>query len=170
MSTSWSTSSSKSFSQSVRGCVHAGLGGELRNVPYIERRIMEAAKLGYSTIIIPTASRLSTRNRFGSIAVLPCRNVCEAIDQGLGRDAAASAQAPTLRKAATGAASASGPVRQLPVAAMTASATNASTTPVPARPTLRPAAASSLAVSTGELSISLGYHQDKLVLAALRCY
>ncbi|KAK9799774.1 hypothetical protein WJX73_004646 [Symbiochloris irregularis] len=29
-----------------------GLGGELRNVPYVERRIMEAAKLGYASIIV----------------------------------------------------------------------------------------------------------------------
>ena len=33
--------------------MYAGLGGELRPANHIERRVMEAAKLGFSHIIVP---------------------------------------------------------------------------------------------------------------------
>ncbi|NCV47991.1 MAG: DNA repair protein RadA, partial [Actinobacteria bacterium] len=35
-----------------------GLGGEVRHVPHLERRIAEAERLGFRTIIVPTNSKI----------------------------------------------------------------------------------------------------------------
>jgi DNA repair protein RadA/Sms len=35
-----------------------GLGGEVRSVPLVERRLMEAARLGLGTAVIPSKSKV----------------------------------------------------------------------------------------------------------------
>jgi DNA repair protein RadA/Sms len=53
-----------------------GLGGELRNVPQLERRIEEAARLGFTRCVVPrTSARLNIRG----VEVLPCATVREAL-------------------------------------------------------------------------------------------
>ena len=62
------------------------LGGELRTVSHIERRIMEAAKLGYASIIIPAACRVQPQSRFKDINIIQCRSVKEAVERVMGRN------------------------------------------------------------------------------------
>ena len=38
------------------GLLRAGLGGELRPVNQVERRVIEAAKLGFTTVIVSAAN------------------------------------------------------------------------------------------------------------------
>lgn len=44
-----------------------GLGGELRPVPHVERRIVEAAKYGFSRIVMPKA-RGKGRGRYKEVS------------------------------------------------------------------------------------------------------
>ena len=60
------------------------LGGELRPVAHAERRIAEAAKLGFGTVIVPAASAPSARGRLAGAHIVPCRTVVEALHAALG--------------------------------------------------------------------------------------
>lgn len=63
-----------------------GLGGELRSVSHVERRVLEAAKLGYSKMIVPTASKLQSKGRLQGIDIVPCRTIRDAVQAVLGRN------------------------------------------------------------------------------------
>jgi DNA repair protein RadA/Sms len=59
-----------------------GLSGELRSVAHLERRISEAARLGFKSCLIPRSGMKSSGHIKG-IEVIPCGNVKEAIFKGL---------------------------------------------------------------------------------------
>ena len=62
-----------------------GLGGELRVVPYIERRVGEAGKLGFRKIVVPKGSDVKGKVTLGpGCEVVECRTIGEAIDKVLG--------------------------------------------------------------------------------------
>jgi DNA repair protein RadA/Sms len=56
-----------------------GLGGEVRSVPQLERRLDEAARLGFTRALVPA----SGESRSG-LDVVPVRDVSEALERGLG--------------------------------------------------------------------------------------
>ena len=57
-----------------------GLTGEVRNVAMIEKRIMEAEKMGFKKVIIPlvTYNKLEKKERY-KIEILPVKNILQAI-------------------------------------------------------------------------------------------
>lgn len=55
-----------------------GLGGEIRSVGHIEKRIQEAEKLGFSKIVVPRNNLKSIKNT-SAIKVIPVENLTEAI-------------------------------------------------------------------------------------------
>ena len=55
-----------------------GLGGEVRNVSSIEKRIQEAEKLGFREIIIPAGNRKES-NRNQKISITPITDLSSAI-------------------------------------------------------------------------------------------
>ncbi|MBI9070960.1 MAG: DNA repair protein RadA [Melioribacteraceae bacterium] len=60
-----------------------GLGGEVRSVSHIEKRIQEAEKLGFETIIIPkNNSKINIKNH--GIKIIQVRNVSDVINKLLG--------------------------------------------------------------------------------------
>src|SRR5690554_1408576 len=61
-----------------------GLAGEVRSVPRASQRVLEAKKLGFSTILMPLLSteQLSDHEREG-VRILPARTLEEAIDLAL---------------------------------------------------------------------------------------
>ena len=68
-----------------------GLGGELRPVPQIERRVLEAQKLGFKRIIVPKSSeKIRTPPAKLEIQVIPCDTVEAAYDVILGKSRRAS--------------------------------------------------------------------------------
>ena len=48
----------------------AGLGGELRAVGHIERRLLEAAKLGFKSVIMPAAHSMPTTSRLKGLDIV----------------------------------------------------------------------------------------------------
>ncbi|MBU0475664.1 MAG: DNA repair protein RadA [Bacteroidetes bacterium] len=60
-----------------------GLGGEIRSVSQIEKRIQEAEKLGFTSIIIPKTNYKSVKGKY-SINVLPVKNVFDALVEIMG--------------------------------------------------------------------------------------
>ena len=48
----------------------AGLGGELRAVGHIERRLLEAAKLGFKSVIMPAAHSMPTTSRLKALDIV----------------------------------------------------------------------------------------------------
>jgi DNA repair protein RadA/Sms len=58
-----------------------GLGGEIRAVGQVERRVTEAAKVGFNRCIVPFTRDFSLK--IEGIEVVPCRTVREAIDKSL---------------------------------------------------------------------------------------
>lgn len=60
-----------------------GLSGELRNISQIERRMGEAAKLGFTTSLIPSTS---TSVPITQLAATEVRSIIEAIDEALDGD------------------------------------------------------------------------------------
>ena len=60
-----------------------GLGGEVRTVPQLERRLDEAARLGFTVALVP-ANGSSTGAARAGIAVVPVRDVTDALERGLG--------------------------------------------------------------------------------------
>jgi len=59
-----------------------GLSGELRSVPQIERRVAEAARLGFTRCIVPAYSKKSL-HAIDNIEVLRAQNIAEALQLGL---------------------------------------------------------------------------------------
>ena len=57
-----------------------GLTGEVRNVAMIEKRIMEAEKMGFKKIILPlvTYNKLEKKEKY-KIEMIPVKNVIQAI-------------------------------------------------------------------------------------------
>ena len=55
-----------------------GLGGELRNVSQLEKRIFEASKLGFDTAIVPKQSLKGLKSPEG-FTVIPAKNLSEAL-------------------------------------------------------------------------------------------
>eukprot|EP00850_Spirogloea_muscicola_P013315 SM000089S23871 [mRNA] locus=s89:483098:487966:- [translate_table: standard] len=60
-----------------------GLGGELRAVGQLERRMNEAAKLGFLRCIVPK-SAASSKSAAGSLVTIPCATIRGAIEAALG--------------------------------------------------------------------------------------
>ena len=61
-----------------------GLGGELRTVAQIERRLSEAQRLGFSKAIIPASAARKGTTDVAGMRVLRADTVGEAIEIGLG--------------------------------------------------------------------------------------
>ncbi|BDA50962.1 DNA repair protein RadA [Coccomyxa sp. Obi] len=61
-----------------------GLGGELRPANHIERRVVEAAKLGFSTVIVPATRAPTATGRLAGTNIIPCRTVKDALQAALG--------------------------------------------------------------------------------------
>jgi DNA repair protein RadA/Sms len=59
-----------------------GLSGEIRAVPFLEKRIEDAARLGFKRAIVP---RTGSKHLETSIEVVPVRTVREAVQRGLGK-------------------------------------------------------------------------------------
>jgi DNA repair protein RadA/Sms len=57
-----------------------GLGGEIRNVSFIEKRINEAVKLGFANVFVPKKNKESLKVKF-DINIAGIENVKEAIDK-----------------------------------------------------------------------------------------
>lgn len=58
-----------------------GLGGELRVVPRIEKRVHTVAKLGYKMCIVPrSAEKALASSSFGDMLIVGCRNLKEVIN------------------------------------------------------------------------------------------
>ncbi len=60
-----------------------GLGGELRAVPQLEKRITEAQKLGFGTVLVPAAARVSS-GAWEGVRVVACEGVLDAVHAVLG--------------------------------------------------------------------------------------
>ena len=58
-----------------------GLTGEVRNVAMIEKRIMEAEKMGFKKVMIPlvTYNKLEKKEKY-KIEILPVKNILQAIN------------------------------------------------------------------------------------------
>jgi DNA repair protein RadA/Sms len=59
-----------------------GLGGEIRSVGHIEKRIQEAEKLGFKRIIIPQNSAKNIK-KAGSVKIEAVESLSEAINKSL---------------------------------------------------------------------------------------
>ncbi|XP_071712190.1 uncharacterized protein [Rutidosis leptorrhynchoides] len=58
-----------------------GLGGELRSVRKMEKRVSTVAKLGYKKCVVPTSSENSLRGLdFGELEIIACRNLKQVIN------------------------------------------------------------------------------------------
>lgn len=63
-----------------------GLGGELRTVPRMDKRVITAAKLGYRRCIVPqSATKDLSALSFEEMKILGCRNLKEVIKQVFAR-------------------------------------------------------------------------------------
>jgi len=60
-----------------------GLGGEIRSVSQIEKRIQEAEKLGFTSIIIPKTNYKLVKGK-NSIKVIPVKNIFDALVEIMG--------------------------------------------------------------------------------------
>ena len=78
----------------------AGLGGELRAVPHAEKRVLEAAKLGYRQAVVPAVSAIKPSARLEGIRLLSCRTIADAFDAVFGEGFSSRQQA--TGKAAAG--------------------------------------------------------------------
>ena len=58
-----------------------GLTGEVRNVAMIEKRIMEAEKMGFKKVMIPlvTYNKLEKKEKY-KIEILPVKSILQAIN------------------------------------------------------------------------------------------
>ena len=52
---------------------------------HVERRVLEAQKLGYAKMVVPAACNLQAKGRLEGIQLVPCRTVVDAIEAVLGR-------------------------------------------------------------------------------------
>lgn len=64
-------------------CAHAGLGGELRPISNLERRVAEASKLGFTACVVPEGSPKLKEKRFHNIELIYCSSIDEAIKVSL---------------------------------------------------------------------------------------
>lgn len=57
-----------------------GLTGEVRNVAMVEKRIIEAEKMGFKNVILPlvTYNKLEKKEKY-KIKIIPVKNVIQAI-------------------------------------------------------------------------------------------
>lgn len=72
----------RAFSRRVVAIGEVGLAGELRRVPGTERRLTEAARLGFELALVPAGSRDTTRKaggELGSLRVVEVATVSDAI-------------------------------------------------------------------------------------------
>ncbi|KAL3699191.1 hypothetical protein R1sor_017213 [Riccia sorocarpa] len=60
-----------------------GLGGELRSVGQLERRLAEAAKLGFSRCIVPKSAGRSPKVAAKHIMAIPCADIKEVVEVAL---------------------------------------------------------------------------------------
>lgn len=74
----------KALKQDTAVIGEIGLGGELRPVVQLERRIIEAQKLGFKYIVVPEASEDIRSEKIDSIQVVRCPTVEAAFDSVLG--------------------------------------------------------------------------------------
>ncbi|MDT7668159.1 MAG: hypothetical protein QOC74_942, partial [Pseudonocardiales bacterium] len=61
-----------------------GLTGEIRRIAGLERRLTEAARLGFSAALVPADSGLTKRDRSGALAglrIVEVTHLIEALDQ-----------------------------------------------------------------------------------------
>jgi DNA repair protein RadA/Sms len=61
-----------------------GLTGEIRRIAGLERRLTEAARLGFSAAVVPADSGLTKRDRTGPLAglrIVEVTHLVEALDQ-----------------------------------------------------------------------------------------
>ena len=56
-----------------------GLGGEVRSVGHIEKRIQEAEKLGFKSVLIPSFNNKSVKDSI--IKIVPVENLVSAINK-----------------------------------------------------------------------------------------
>ena len=61
-----------------------GLGGELREVGRIEQRLLEAAKLGFTTFVMPASHAKPTNTRLLDVRIIRCKHIMEALKAVLG--------------------------------------------------------------------------------------
>ena len=61
-----------------------GLGGEIRRVSQVEKRIAEAQKLGFRRIVLP-ARTLSTHRQGSGIQVVEVESLVDAIEAMVGK-------------------------------------------------------------------------------------
>ncbi|KAL6778234.1 hypothetical protein ACKKBG_A17420 [Auxenochlorella protothecoides x Auxenochlorella symbiontica] len=61
-----------------------GLGGELRQVPQTERRLAEAAKLGFTRAVVPPGGSAGSGRQLAKMQVQECRTLAAAISAVLG--------------------------------------------------------------------------------------
>jgi len=68
--------------ESIVAVGEVGLGGEVRGVSNIEKRIAEAEKLGFNQIVIPKANLKSVKKKT-KIKIIPVENILKAIEEVL---------------------------------------------------------------------------------------
>ena len=73
----------KSPNEGFAAIGEVGLGGEIRGVSQIEKRIQEAEKLGFTSVIIPKSNFKKVNGKY-SIKVIPVQNVFDALVEILG--------------------------------------------------------------------------------------
>jgi len=61
-----------------------GLSGELRSVNQLDRRLIEASKLGFTRVIVPAALGRRGRPPEGGIELVRAATVAEAIEAAVG--------------------------------------------------------------------------------------
>jgi DNA repair protein RadA/Sms len=66
------------------GVGEIGLSGELRSVNQLDRRIMEAHRLGFKRIIVPRHSGKAATRLNGEVEIIPAGSAVEAIGHALG--------------------------------------------------------------------------------------
>lgn len=66
--------------ESIVAVGEVGLGGEVRGVSNIEKRIAEAEKLGFTQIVIPKANLKSVKKK-SKIKIIPVENILKAIEE-----------------------------------------------------------------------------------------
>jgi DNA repair protein RadA/Sms len=59
-----------------------GLGGEIRSVPQLDRRLAEAARLGFSRALVPATTEPAAGH---GIELVPVRELRDAVQRGLSR-------------------------------------------------------------------------------------
>ncbi|EIE18597.1 DNA repair protein rada [Coccomyxa subellipsoidea C-169] len=72
------------IAQNIAVIGEIGLGGELRPANHIERRVVEAAKLGFTTVIVPATRAPTATGRLAGVNIIPCRTIKDALEAALG--------------------------------------------------------------------------------------